>query len=238
MGAYQNLYHAGAREQFLRKKGTVLHFRNTFGSWAPQNLHHACAREWFGSQKSLKTTVSGRFWRFKVFFAWQAQGFRHVAKYVAGTGLQKTLAVVVDLERLWNDAFRVAGTMISCSVMSVFEVSGAKSVERLQISYHRSVTWQASFRVAITGLRIIRLNFFVASAILLKHPLKIAKTNWKSTIKCLVNMSFLKEVSKKCFFFELQSFIFEGSLAQKLRFWASKFQFWKKSHKKRNLRLA
>ena len=39
-------------------------------------------------------------------------------------------------------------------------------------------------------------------------------------------MSFLKEVSQKCFVFDLQSFVFEGSLAQKLRFWASKLHFW------------
>ena len=48
--ASENLHHACAREQFLRKKGTTLRVRSTFGSWAPQNLHHACARERFGSQ--------------------------------------------------------------------------------------------------------------------------------------------------------------------------------------------
>ena len=42
-------------------------------------------------------------------------------------------------------------------------------------------------------------------------------------------MSFLKEVSQKCFVFELQSFIFEGSLAEMLRFWASKLRFRRKS---------
>ena len=63
-----------------------------------------------------------------------------------------------------------------------------------------------------------RLNFFVAGAVLLKHPLEIAKTYCNSEVKRAVNMSFLKEVSQKCFVFELQSFIFEGSLAQKLRF--------------------
>ena len=36
---------------------------------------------------------------------------------------------------------------------------------------------------------------------------------------------FLKEVSQKCFVFEFQSFNFEGSLAQKLRFWVSKRLF-------------
>ena len=43
--------------------------------------------------------------------------------------------------------------------------------------------------------------------------------------------SFLKEVSQKCFAFDLQSFMFEGSLAQKLRFWASKLRFWRKSRR-------
>ena len=44
--------------------------------------------------------------------------------------------------------------------------------------------------------------------------------------------SFWKEVSHKSFVFELQSFIFEGSLAQKLRFWSSKLHFWRKSRTK------
>ena len=43
--------------------------------------------------------------------------------------------------------------------------------------------------------------------------------------------SFLKEVSQKSFVLELQSFNFEGSLAEKLRFGASKLQFWRKSRR-------
>ena len=43
--------------------------------------------------------------------------------------------------------------------------------------------------------------------------------------------AFLKEISHKSFVFELQSFILEGSLAQKLRFWASKLHFWRKSRR-------
>ena len=38
-------------------------------------------------------------------------------------------------------------------------------------------------------------------------------------------MSILKEVSQKSFVFELQTFIFEGRLAEMLRFGASKLQF-------------
>ena len=107
-------------------------------------------------------------------FAWQAHGFRYVSKCVAGAGVCegcKNVGRRGGFEGLRNDAFCVAGAMISCFVMSMFEASDAESVERLQISCHGSVTLQRSFRVAVTGLRMPRLNFFVAGAILLKHPL-------------------------------------------------------------------
>ena len=64
---------------------------------------------------------------------WQAQEFVRVAK---------TLAGVVDLKRLRNNAFRVAGEMISRFVMSIVEALDAETVEGLQISYHGSVTLQ------------------------------------------------------------------------------------------------
>ena len=94
---------------------------------------------------------------------WQAQEFVRVAK---------TLAGVVDLKRLRNDLFPVAGAVISRSVMSMFEASDAETVEGLQISWHGGVTSQGSFRVAVTGVRMPRLNFRVAGAVLLKHPFK------------------------------------------------------------------
>ena len=84
----------------------------------------------------------------------------------------KTLAGVVDLKRLRNDAFRVAGARISCFAMSMFEAFDAESVEGLQLSCHGSDILQCSFCVAVTGLRMPRLNFFVAGVVLLKHPLK------------------------------------------------------------------
>ena len=63
---------------------------------------------------------------------WQAQEFVRVAK---------TLAGVVDLKRIRNDAFRVAGAVISRFVMSMFDASDAESVEGLEISCHGSVTF-------------------------------------------------------------------------------------------------
>ena len=109
-------------------------------------------------------------------FAWQAQGFRHVAKYVAGAGVREGCKNVGRRggfeEAPKNDAFLVAGAGISRFVMSMFEASDAESVEGLQISCHGSVTLQGSFRVAVTGLRMPRLNFFAAGAIILQHPLE------------------------------------------------------------------
>ena len=64
------------------------------------------------------------------------------------------------------------GAGISGFVKSMREASGVESVEELQISCHGSVTLQGAFRVAVTGVRMPRLNFFVAGAVLLKHPLR------------------------------------------------------------------
>ena len=86
-------------------------------------------------------------------FAWQAQGFRDVARYTwqaqEFVRVAKTLAGVVDLKRVRNDAFRVASAGISGFAKSMLEASGA-----------------------VTGVRMPRLNFLVAGAILLKHPRK------------------------------------------------------------------
>ena len=158
---------------------------------------------------------------------WQAQGFVRVVK---------TLAGVVDLKKLRNDAFRVAGAGISCFVMSMFGASDAESVERLQISCHGSVTLQGSFRVAVTGLRMPRLNFFrgrrsTFEAFIQKSLKRIGilrssvwstcpfgRKSRKNALSLIFKVSFFKEVSHKSFVFDLQSFIFEGSLAEKFRF--------------------
>ena len=66
--------------------------------------------------------------------------------------------------------FRVAGARVSGFGKSMFEAWDAESVEGLQISCYGNVTLQGSFRVAVTGVRMPRLRFFVAGAILLKRP--------------------------------------------------------------------
>ena len=155
---------------------------------------------------------------------WQAQEFVRVAK---------TLAGVVDLKRLRNDAFRVAGAGISCFLMSMFTLpltqnpwKGCKFhvMEVLLCSDH--FAWQLQDFVCLGSTFSWQPQYFWSI------HLKIAKTYCNSEVKCLVDMSFLKEVSQKSFVFDLQRFIFEGSLAEKLRFGASKLQFWRKSRRK------
>ena len=93
----------------------------------------------------------------------QAQEFVRVAKTMAG---------MVDLNRVRNDAFRVVGTRISYFGISMFEASGPESVERLQISCHGNITLRGSIRVAITGVRMPRPSIFAAGTIFLKNPMK------------------------------------------------------------------
>ena len=83
----------------------------------------------------------------------------------------KTLASAVGLKRVQNDAFRVACARNSCFVMSMFEASGAESVERLHSSRHGNIILRGSFRAAFIVIRLHmpRLNFFVAGAVHLKH---------------------------------------------------------------------
>ena len=107
--------------------------------------------------------------RFKVRFAWQAQGFRDVAKYVAGAGVREGCRNVGrrgGFERVRHDAFRVASAGISRSAMSMFEASDAESVEKLQISSSRDVTLKGSFRVAVIQELVCLSSTFS------KHPLQ------------------------------------------------------------------
>ena len=194
--------------------------------------------------------------RFKIIFAWQAQGFRHVAKYVAGAGVRE------DCQKSWQAwwVWRGFETMLFAWQAQRFWALWNQylnpGTEGLQISSHGSVTLQRSFCVAVTWVRMPQLNCFVAGAMLLKQPCcKIVKTfviltssmwstyhfwrnahrkasffSFKPSIfqlqilifeRSLAEASFwsfeawfLKEVSQNSFVFELQSFIFEGNLAE------------------------
>ena len=78
-----------ARAIFTKKKAR----RCMFGALSEVELRKICttpARENDLEVKIVKTPgARDGFWRLKVCFAWQAQGFRHVAKYVAGAGIRE-----------------------------------------------------------------------------------------------------------------------------------------------------
>ena len=65
----------------------------------------------------------------------------------------------------------------------------------------------------------------------LSHKVTVSPL-WSLVTLFVPEVPFLKEVSQKSFVFEFRSFIFEGSLAEKLRFRASKLHFWRKSRRK------
>ena len=106
----------------------------------------------------------------------------------------------------------------------MFEASGA--VQIFMLWNYGNVTLQGSFRVAVIK------EFVCLGSTFSRHAqyfwsirLKIAKTYWNSEGKCLVHMSFLKEVSRKKVCFWVSKFGFRRNLQEKLRFWAASFIF-------------
>ena len=171
---------------------------------------------------------------------WQAQEFVRVAKTLAGVG---------DLKRLRNNAFRVAGVVISRFVMSMFQASDAESVEGLQISCHGSyfavIISRGSYRTSYASAQLFRgrRSTFEACTwkslkriVILRSSVCSTCQFWRKSRRnasfLIFKASILKEVSQKSFVLELQSFIFEGSLAEKLRFGASKHSFLKEVSQK------
>ena len=73
----------------------------------------------------------------------------------------KTLAGVVDLKRLGNDAFRVAGARISCFAMSMVEASDAESVEGFanfmsRKCYFAVIISRGSYRTSYASAQLFR----------------------------------------------------------------------------------
>ena len=80
--------------------------------------------------------------------------------------VSKTL---VDLKRVGEDAFCMAGAGILCHPMSCLRPRHAKIVEGLQNLTSTNHDLEVSFRLAGAGLRMTRLTFIMAGAVLLTH---------------------------------------------------------------------
>ena len=168
-------------------------------------------------------------------FAWHAQGLRHVAKYVAGAGVREGCKNVgrrggfeEGLERFVLRGRRSDFALCDVDVWSLWCWNRGRVANFMSRKcYFAVIISRGSYRTSYASAQLFRgrRSTFKAST------WKSLKRNCNSEAKSLVNLSFLKEVSHKSFVFELQSFIFEGSLAEKLRFWASKLHFWRKSRR-------
>ena len=146
--------------------------------------------------KSLKTDGLGRF---KVLVAWQAQGIRQLAKYVAGAGVREGCknvgrrgGVEEGLKRCVSRGRRAG---ISCFVMSMFEAPDAESVElRVAHFMSRKLLCSDHFAWHLQEFVCLGSTFSWQAQYFWSIHLKILKMFWNSDVKCLVNMSFLKEV--------------------------------------------
>ena len=145
---------------------------------------------------------------------WQAQEFVRVAK---------TLAGVVDLKRPRNNAFRVAGAMISCSGMSLLEASDAQAVEGLQISVTEALLSSDHFARQLQefecpGSTSSWQATFEASAQKSWKRIGILRSSVWSTCH------FWRKSRAKASFWSFKSWILK-EVAEKLCFWASKLHF-------------
>ena len=172
-------------------------------------------------------------------FAWQAQGFRYVSKCVAGAGVREGCKNVGRRGGFEEAPKRCVSRgrgkdFVLCDVDGWGcrrRIRGRVANFMSRKSYFADIISRGSYRTSYALAQLFRgrRSTFEASTWKLLKRIVILRSSVRSTChfwrKSRRNASFLmfeasfwKEVSHKSFVFELQSFIFEGSLAQKLRF--------------------
>ena len=186
-------------------------------------------------------------------FAWQAQGFRYVSKCVAGAGVCEGCKNVGRRggfeeapKRCISRGRRNDFVLCDVDVWSLRRwIRGRVANFMSRKCYFAVIISRGSYRTSYASAQFFRgrRNTFEASALKSLKRIGILRSSvrwtchfWRKSRRnasfLIFKASFLKEVSHKSLVFELQSFIFEGSLAQKLRFRASKLHFWRKSRRK------
>ena len=186
-------------------------------------------------------------------FAWQAQGFRYVSKCVAGAGVCEGCKNVGRRGGLEEAPKRCISrgrhndfVLCDVDVWSLRRwIRGRVANFRSRKSYFAVIISRGNYRTSYASAQLFRgrRSTFEASTWKSLKRVVILRSNVRSTCHfwrksrrnasfLIFKASFLKDVSHKSFVFELQSFIFEGSLAEMLRFWSSKLHFWRKSRTK------
>ena len=168
-------------------------------------------------------------------FSWQAQYFRSMRLKIAKTYWNSEVKCLVDRSFLKE----VSQEMLRfwCSKLHFGRKSRTKASF---LSFKASILKEVSHKSFVFDLQsfIFELQSFnFKGSLAQKLRFWTSKFHfWRKSRRnasfLSFKASFLKEVLQKCFVFDLQNFIFEGSLARKLRFWASKLHFWRKSRTK------
>ena len=236
------------RARAIWKPKSLKHRR--FGALFEVELTKICtkpARENDLEVKIVKTPgARDVFLRFKVLFAWQAQGFRYVSKCAAGAGVREGCKNVGRRGGFEQAPRRCVSRgrgkdFVLCDV----DIRGRVASFMSRKCYFAVIMSHGSYRTSYASAQLFRgrRSTFKASTWKSLKRIGILRSSvwstchfWRKSRKnvsfLLFKDSFLKELSQKSFVFELQSFVFEGSLAEKLRFWSSKFHVWRKSRRK------
>ena len=249
----QNLHHACARERFGSQNRSKLAGPEHFWKLISTKFAPRLRASAIWKSKSLKTDGLGTFFEVQSVFRVAGAGISTRSKFVAGAGVREGCKNVgrrggfeeglkrgvsrgrrsdfalcdVDVWSLrrWNRG-RVANFMSRKCYFAVIISRGSyrTSYASAQLFRGRRSTFEACTWKSLKRIGILRSSIWSTC-----HFWRKSRRNASFLI---VKVPFLKEVSHKSFVFELQSFIFEGSLAEMLRFWTSKLQFWRKSRRK------
>ena len=167
------------------------------------------ARSTFPSQNAQNTPASDHFWTFRSRFAWQAQGIVHRVKSEQNVrvlygfvAFPKTMAGVGHLKRICKDAFHLAGAVQETCSSEMLGGQGADFLRGVAFWSIRYVDFLRWFCVTGAALPMTWHLFFVAGAVL-------------STGGVEKSQNALVRGRQRC----TQLSIFEGSLAELLRFW-------------------
>ena len=176
-----------------------------------KKVYAVVARSTFPSRNVKNTTCSDHCWRFRCRFAWQAQGIvQPCQKWAEREGFvifPKTMAGVGHVKRIWKDAFRVAGVVQkTCSS----EMLGGQGADFL-----RGVAFWSIRSSGLLRWFARQVQHFVWPGITFTWQAQhFRQMKWKNHKNALVRGRQL------C----TQLSIFEGTLAEFLRFWCCQLQ--------------
>ena len=186
--------------------------RTTFGFWDVEKVYAVVARSAFPSQNVQSTTCSDHFLKVQMWFcvagARDSAPFQKWAKREGFVAFPKTMAGVGHLKRICKDAFSVAGAVQETHELDVLGDQGGDFLRGVAFWSMRSSGLLRWFCVTGAALRMTWLHFFVAGTVLKRHGMEQSQNALVRGRQLCTQLS-----------------IFEGSLAELLRFWCC--QLWK-----------